>query len=59
MRSVRARLCWLLMLIVTRPRLEDYEQVFDIIERFATEENLYIRQYAIFRITAGPCRDSA
>jgi hypothetical protein len=48
MRSVRARLCWLLMLIVTRPRLQDYERVFEIIERFATEENLYVRQYATF-----------
>lgn len=48
--SVRARLCWLLMQIVTRPRLEDYEKVFEIIKRFATEENLYVRQYATFAL---------
>src|ERR1700730_4329333 len=49
-RSVRARLCWLLMLIVTRPRLDDYERIFEIIERFATEENLYVRHYATFAL---------
>jgi hypothetical protein len=49
-RSVRARLCWLLMLIVVRPRLEDYERVFEIIERFATGENLYVRHYATFAL---------
>jgi len=50
MRSVRARLCWLLMQVVTRPRLEDYERVFEIVERFANEENLYVRQYATFAL---------
>jgi len=44
--SVRGRLCWLLMQIVARPRIEDYERVFEIVERFATEENLYVRQHA-------------
>jgi hypothetical protein len=51
MHSVRSRLCWLLMQVVTLPRLEDYERVFEIIERFATEENLYVRQYATFALT--------
>lgn len=50
MHSVQARLCWLLMQVVTRPCLEDYEKVFEIIEHFATEENLYVRQYATFAL---------
>jgi hypothetical protein len=50
MHSVRVRLCWLLMQIVTRPCLEDYEKVFEIIEQFAIEENLYVRQYATFAL---------
>lgn len=50
MHSVRARLCWLLMQVVTWPRLEDYERVFEVIERFVTEENLYVRQYAAFAL---------
>jgi hypothetical protein len=45
-RSVRGRLCWLLAQIVTKPRLQDYERVFEIVEKFATEENLYVRQQA-------------
>jgi len=50
MHSVRARLCWLLMQIVTQPRLEDYEKVFETIERFAIDENLYVRQYSTFAL---------
>jgi hypothetical protein len=45
-RSVRGRLCWLLMQIVAHPRIEDYERIFEIVEKFATEENLYVRQQA-------------
>jgi hypothetical protein len=45
-RSVRGRLCWLLMPIVVHPRIEDYDRIFEIVERFATEENLYVRQQA-------------
>ncbi len=45
-RSVRGRLCWLLMQILTHPRIEDYDRVFDIVEKFATEENLYVRLHA-------------
>jgi hypothetical protein len=45
-RSVRARLCWLLMKIVTHPRLEDYDRVLEIVETYATEENLYVRLHA-------------
>jgi hypothetical protein len=45
-RSVRARLCWLLMQIVTHPRIEDYDRIFEIVEKFATEENLYVRLHA-------------
>ncbi len=44
--SVRGRLCWLLMQIVTHPRIKDYERVFEIVEKFATDENLYVRQQA-------------
>jgi hypothetical protein len=45
-RSVRGRLCWLLMQIVAHPRIEDYERIFEIVEKFAAEENLYVRQQA-------------
>ena len=51
-RTVRVRLCWLLMQMITRPCLEDYEKVFEIVERYATEENLYVRQNAAFALTA-------
>jgi len=44
--SVRGRLCWLLMRIVAHPLVEDYEQVFEIVEEFATGENLYVRLQA-------------
>jgi len=44
--SVRGRLCWLLMHIVAHPLVEDYEQVFEIVEEFATGENLYVRLQA-------------
>jgi hypothetical protein len=44
--SVRARLCWLLMKMVTRSLLGEYERIFDIVQRFATDENLYIRTHA-------------
>jgi hypothetical protein len=44
--SVRGRLCWLLMQIVAHPRVEDYDRIFQIVERFATEENLYVRLHA-------------
>jgi hypothetical protein len=44
--SVRGRLCWLLMQIVTRPRIEDYEHIFEIVQKFATDENLYLRLHA-------------
>jgi hypothetical protein len=45
-RSVRGRLCWLLMRIIAHPRVEDYNGIFEIVERFAIEENLYVRQQA-------------
>ena len=45
-RTVRGRLCWLLMQMVTHPRVEDYQHIFEIVEKFATEENLYVRQHA-------------
>jgi hypothetical protein len=45
-RSVRGRLCWLLMQIVVHPRIDDYDGIFEIVQRFATEENLYVRQQA-------------
>ncbi len=44
--SVRGRLCWLLMQMVTRPRIHDYGRIFDIVEKYATEENLFLRQHA-------------
>jgi hypothetical protein len=46
--SVRARLCWLLMQVVTKPRTEDYEMVFEIVERFTTGANLYVRCFAAY-----------
>ena len=49
-RTVRVRLCWLLMQIIARPCLEDYEKVFEIVERYATEEHLYVRQNAAFAL---------
>jgi hypothetical protein len=45
-RSVRARLCWLLMQIVAHPRIEDYDRIFEIVEKFAIGDNLYVRQHA-------------
>jgi hypothetical protein len=45
-RSVRGRLCWLLMKMVVEPRTDDYGKIFEIVERLATEENLYVRQQA-------------
>jgi hypothetical protein len=45
-RTVRGRLCWLLMQMVTHPRVQDYQHIFEIVEKFATEENLYVRQHA-------------
>ena len=44
--SVRARLCWLLMKMVVHPRIEDYDRLFEITERFATGQNLYVRLHA-------------
>lgn len=46
--SVRGRLCWLLMQIVMQNRTEDYERILEIVEKFATEDNLYVRQQATF-----------
>jgi len=34
------------MQMVAHPRIEDYEYIFGIVERFATEENLYVRLHA-------------
>jgi hypothetical protein len=34
------------MQIVAHPRIEEYDRVFEILEKFATEENLYVRQQA-------------
>jgi hypothetical protein len=45
-RSVRGRLCWLLMQVVAHPRIGDYGHIFEIVERLATEENLYVRLHA-------------
>jgi hypothetical protein len=45
-RSVRPRLCWLLMKMVTHPRIEDYERIVEMVEKLATEENLYVRMHA-------------
>ena len=45
-RTVRARLCWLLMQIVAHPRIGKYDRIFEIVEKFATGENLYVRQHA-------------
>jgi hypothetical protein len=45
-RSVRGRLCWLLMKMVVKPRTEDYGKVFEIVEQLATNDNLYVRQQA-------------
>lgn len=44
--SVRGRLCWLLMQMVTKPCAENYERIFEIVQKFATDENLYVRQHA-------------
>jgi hypothetical protein len=44
--SVRGRLCWLLMQIVAHPCIEEYDRVFELVENFATGENLYVRQQA-------------
>src|SRR5262249_12008209 len=41
--SVRGRLCWLLMRIVVLPRIEEYGRIFEIVEKYATGENLYVR----------------
>jgi hypothetical protein len=49
-RTVRVRLCWLLMQMIARPCLDDYERVFEIIKRYATEEHLYVRQNAGFAL---------
>jgi hypothetical protein len=34
------------MQMVTHPRVQDYQHIFEIVEKFATEENLYVRQHA-------------
>lgn len=44
--SVRGQLCWLLMQVVTHPRIEDYDRIFEIVERLVTEGNLYVRLHA-------------
>jgi hypothetical protein len=44
--SVRGRLCWLLMQIVTHPHIQHYDRIFEIVEKFVTEENLYAREHA-------------
>ena len=44
--SVRARLCWLLMKMVTQPLLNEYERIFEIVERYVTADNLYVRTHA-------------
>ena len=44
--TVRGRLCWLLMRMVAHPRVEEYERIFGIVEKYATGENLYIRLHA-------------
>jgi hypothetical protein len=41
--TVRGRLCWLLQQVVTHPRIEDYDRIFEIVERLATGENLFVR----------------
>jgi hypothetical protein len=44
--SVRPRMCWLLVKMVTQPLLGEYERIFGIVEHFATGENLYVRTHA-------------
>ena len=34
------------MQIVAHPRIEEYDRIFEIVEKFATGENLYVRQHA-------------
>ena len=46
-RGVRPRLCWLLMRMMDT-RLDDYKWIFDIVEPYAIDENLYVRQQATF-----------
>lgn len=46
--SVRGRLCWLLMRLVARPSVGEYERVFETVEKYATGENLYVRVQATF-----------
>lgn len=44
--SVRPRLCWLLLKMVTQPLTAEYERIFGIVEHLATGENLYVRTHA-------------
>lgn len=48
--GVRPRLCWLLMRVMDT-QLEDYEWILNIVESFATGENLYVRQQATIPLT--------
>jgi len=48
MQSVQARLCWLLMQVVTKARTQDYGMILEILKRFATGANLYVRCFTTF-----------
>jgi hypothetical protein len=49
-RGVRPRLCWLLMRVMDT-QLDDYGWTLNIVESFATGENLYVRQQATIPLT--------
>lgn len=49
--SVRGRLCWLLDRVICYPQIEKYERVLGILERYASEPNLYVRLQAVVPLT--------
>lgn len=44
--TVRGRLCWLLTRVVASPRIDEYDRIFGIIEKYAIAENLFVRLHA-------------
>ena len=49
--TVRGHLCWLIARVIVQNKPELYEELIDILDRYLSEENLYIRTQALIPLS--------
>jgi len=57
--TVRGHLCWLMSRIISKNKPEYYTEILNIIQRYISEENLYIRIQATYPLTEFVVRKKA